>query len=172
MKDKLGPVIQKVDLLLAELREVAGRGPRFRIVHRLREPGADCLPGEEISFILLIHRGREYLLPLSLALRILFDYLARHRRLPQNAVQIVSGMRVDAFYTRHGANAQAGVRQTRRFGRSAVKEYIARLRRALEVTFREAGARPDPFAVLVSEPTEGNEVRYRLRATVEWVHVD
>jgi len=146
-------------------------GPRFRIVHRFREPGADCLPGEEISLIVLIHRGREYLLPISLALRILFDYLARHRRLPQNAVQIVSGMQADAFYVRHGANAQTGARQTRRFSRSAIKEYVKRLRRLLQVAFREAGLKLDPFAVLVSKPTEGNEVHYRLRATVEWIHL-
>lgn len=52
-----------------------------------------------------------------------------------------------------------------------MKEYIKRLRRALKVAFDEAGMKLDPLAVLVSEPTEGKEVCYRLRAAVEWIHV-
>jgi len=51
-------------------------------------PGSDCLPGEEIVAVSLMYRGREYHLQLSLALRMLFDFLARHSRLPQSARQI------------------------------------------------------------------------------------
>ena len=47
-----------------------------------------------------------------------------------------------------------------------------RIRAALQLAFREAGLELDPQRVLVSERTVGNEVGYRLRATVEWVHND
>jgi len=171
MRDRLALVLHGVDLRLAELRRLAACGPHFRIVHRFREPGAACLPGEEVAWVLLACRSIEYPLPLPLSLLLLTDYLARNRRLPQSAAQIAAGLRTDPFYVRHGANVRTGARLTRKFSFSSMKEYTKRLRRALKVTFDEAGLKLDPFAVLVSEPTEGNEVRYRLKASVEWIHI-
>ncbi len=144
---------------------------RFRILHRFHKPGSDCLPGEEIGLIWLVVGSREYSLNFPLALRILFDYLARHRWLPQSSVQIEAGIRRDAFCLRHGANARTSHKQTRRISRSTVKEYVKRIRQALSIAFGEAGLNIDPAQVLTSEPRIGNEVAYRLKATVEWMHL-
>lgn len=170
MKDRLAPVLQKVDLLLAELRKISQSGPQFRILHRFHRPDTYCLPGEEIAAISLIHRGREHTLRLPLALRMLFDYLAKHRRVPQNAAQIEAGLRLDAFYQKHGANS--GKKQARRISRSAVKEYVRRIRMALHEAFQNAHLTIHPNGVLISERTVGKEVLYRITANVQWEHLE
>src|SRR5450755_2955688 len=53
MRDSLEPVIESVDLLLAELRMLKSQGPHLRIVHRFREPGMLCAAGEEIAIVYL-----------------------------------------------------------------------------------------------------------------------
>ena len=73
--DKLAPVNEAIDLLLAEIREIKSFGLAFRIVHRFHAPFAGCLPGEEVLAVLLVHRGREYQLALSPALLLVADYL-------------------------------------------------------------------------------------------------
>ncbi len=167
----LVPVLDKVHLILAEIRELRSSGVQCRIVHRFRLQGSDCMAGEEIAAAFLLHRGREYRLRLSLALRIVFDFLARHSRLPQSARQIELGIRADDFYKRHAANA-TGRAMTRKITKSAIHEYVLRLRRAFLLAFREAGLRIDPNRIVVAEETVGNEVSYRLRAKCEWIHVD
>jgi hypothetical protein len=112
-------------------------------------------------------------LRLSLATRLLFDYIAHRRRLPQSAKQIQVGITSGAFYSNHGANAKSGKKQTRQFSHRSIKEYIRRIRRSLAVAFREAGLKFDPSAVLKSEETEGSRaVNYQLRASVEWIHFE
>ncbi len=76
MRDSLEPVVDAIDLLLAELRVLAAQGPNLRIVHRFREAGMLCGPGEEVFAAYLVHRGQLYPLRLSLALRMLLNYLA------------------------------------------------------------------------------------------------
>lgn len=171
MCDRFGSVVETVDLVLAEAHGLAVSGPHFKVVHRFREPGSNCLPGEEIAWVLLVFRSRECVLGLPLSLRILFDYLARNRRLPQSAAQIAAGLHFDAFSLRHGANARSGAKLTRRFSHSVIKEYVKRLRRALKVALEEVGLKLDPDSVLRSEPTVSNEVRYRLKASVDWIHL-
>lgn len=172
MNNRFALLLHRIKVWQAAGKRHSALGPHFKIVHRFREPGARCLPGEEIAWVLLIWGSHEIVLKLPRSLLLLFEYMAQNRRFPQNAAQIVAGLRADPFFTRHGANARTGTKLTRRFSYSGVKEYIKRLRRALQIAFDEAGLKVDPFAVLVSEPTEGNEVRYRLRATVEWIHID
>ncbi len=172
MRDSLEPVIDGVDLLLAELRLLKSQGPHLRIVHRFREPGMLCTPGEEIVIAYLVHRGQLYPLRLPLALRMLVDYLAKHSHVPQSASQIEAGMRADPFYMKHGTNAMLHNGLKRRISRTAVKEYVKRLRLALGLAFRGVGLKLDPRQVVVSEPTVMNEVGYRLKATVEWFHLD
>ena len=135
-------------------------------------PGSDCLPGEEILAVSLVYRGREYHLRLPLALRILFDYLARHSRVPQSAGQIQLGIRADDFYRRHAANGTGRRAVTRGMTRSAMRVYADRLQEALHMAFREASLRVDPSTVLIELRTVGNEVGYRLKAHCEWVHLD
>ena len=170
MRDSMEPVVDGVDLLLAELRLLQSQGPHLTIVHRFCEPGMLCTPGEEVAGVYLVHRSQFYSLRLSLALRMLIDYLAKHSHFPQSASQIEAGMRADAFYIRHGDNAMLHNGLKRRISRSAIKEYIKRLRLALGLAFRQAGLNLDPLRVVVSEPTVMNEVGYRLKASVEWFH--
>jgi hypothetical protein len=165
-------VLEKVDLLLAELGELRAQGPHFRIRHRFHKPGTACSPGEEILAVCLIHRGEEYSLRLSMALRILFDYLARHSRFPQSATQIEAGVRADRFYSHQAQSFSGTSSRTRRIPRSYVRVYTERLRLALEVAFCEANLINQGREVLVSQRTVGNEIGYRLRARVEWIHTN
>jgi hypothetical protein len=172
MSDNLRWLMEEIDFLLAERKELSTRGPSFRIVHRFRMPGSDCLPGEEILVVFLVYRGREYHLRLPLALRILFDYLARHSRVPQSAGQIELGIRADDFYRRHAANGTGRRAVTRNIPRSYVRVYADRLHQALQLAFQEASLRIDPRNVLMELKTVGNEVGYQLRANCDWAHLD
>ena len=58
--DEMMTIIEEVDVLVAEIRELNENGPHFRILHRFHAPGTDCAPGEEVAGIYLVHRGREY----------------------------------------------------------------------------------------------------------------
>ena len=170
MRDELEPVLHKVDLLIEELAQLAAIGPQFFIFHRLWQPETLCKAGEEVAAISLLHRGRRIPLRLSLALRMLFDYLARRRHLAQSASQIAVGITADPFCQLHGANSGAKADLTKRVSRTAVKQQIMRLRIGLSGAFREGGLMLDPTRVIVSETTLTNEVRYRLRAAVSWQH--
>ena len=172
MNDRLSPVLQKVEFLLYERNAIASHGLLFHIVHRFREPGADCLPGEEIYTTTLQYRAHQEALPLTTAESIVFDYLAKHRRVAQTAAQIEAGIKADPFYAKHGGNAKTGRRLTRRITRRAVKEYVKRIRQALGWVFQKTGLIIDPKDIIVSEKTAGNEVRYRLHANVVWHHWD
>jgi hypothetical protein len=171
MKDNLTPILEKVDLLIAEMRLLRSAGPHFRIVHRFRTRGG-CFPGEEIIGVFLMYRGREYQLRLSLALRILFDFLAKHSRFAQSARQIELGIRADEFYKYHAMNASGRVALTRSIARSAIKIYMKRLSHALSLVFRAAGMGINPANVLIVQDTVGNEVGYQLKASCTWTHVD
>lgn len=169
MDDELILVLDEVDLLVAELRELRERGPHFRIYHRFHKPGTICAPGEEIAAICLVHRGREYPLRLSLSLRILFDYLARHNRFPQSASQIEAGIRADPFYARHSMNSGVG-RSTRSIPRSFVRVYIERLIIAITQVISESNFPANPQTVLVKKVSVINECGLQLNAWTEWVH--
>ena len=170
--DKFVPLLRTIDLVLAEQRELAAGGPDLTIWHRFQEPGTlGCKPGEEIWLVSLGWIGRHIPLKLSLALRILIDYLARHRHVPQSASQIEAGIRSDLFYAKHGSNVKTVSGQSRAICRSAVKVYVQRFRRAIGIAFLDAGLMLDPNLVLVSETTDGNEILYRLKAKVDWCHI-
>jgi hypothetical protein len=141
-------------------------------VHGFRIPGTECLPGEEVAAIYLVHRGREYLIPLPLTLRLMFDYLAKHSRMPQSASQIQRGFRADPFYRRHGTNAEHGATLRRQIARSGVRVYIDRIRKALALTFLDANIALDPRTVLLSQETVMYEVGYCLKGSFQWAHVD
>jgi len=165
-------VLEAVDLLVAERRELNANGVHFRILHRLHMPHlGQCSPGEEIAAISLLHRGKPIQLRLSLSLRLVFDFLGRHARLPQSAGQIEVAMRANHFYTQHGTNA-GDLSLTRSIPRSCVRVYADRLRQALGWAFKEAGLTIDPREIIVAEETAANEVGYRIKGTFEWVHVD
>jgi hypothetical protein len=165
----LRPIAEAAEVLLAELVGLSQSGPVLRIAHRFQRPGTDCQEGEEIWMISVIHRGRETVFPLSLALRQVVNYLAETRHIPQSATQIAAGMRRSAFYVKHGLNS--GIPSKRKISRSAIKEYVKRIRKAFDFGFRETGLRLDSKQVLVSKCTMGNEIHYQLRARIQWVHL-
>jgi len=170
--DELERIIEEVDVLVAELRELNENGPHFRILHRFHALGTDCAPGEEVAGVYLIHRGREYFLKLPLALRLLFDYLARHTHLPQSATQIEAGIRAERFYAEHATVVMGAEKFTRSIPRSYVRVYIERLRLALKRVFQEANLELTADAALISQQTVMDEVGYQLRASFEWLHDD
>ena len=158
-------------MLLLELKTLRAGRLHFLIIHRFREPGTVCAAGEEVLSVDLIHRGRQYPLKMSCSQLLLFDYLARSRY-AMTTSQIFAGMKADPFVQRHGANSTSQARLRKKIGRSCLKEYILRMRNAFGRAFRKAALNLDPYQVLVSEPTSSNQVCYRLRATVEWIHID
>ena len=170
MLSEFDPIIRGVKLLAAERAELSKSGPRFLIIHWFWQPETLCTPGEAIAEIRLLHRTKETCVPLSLRLMLLFDYLARHKYLGQNAAQIAAGLSTDPFTRQHGAYARATASLAKRMSRTAVKQQVMRLRAGFQQAFRKAGLSLDPERVLVSEPTTTNEVRYRLRASVIWEH--
>lgn len=172
-RNSLSPVLNIVDLLIAEMNHLRSAGPHFRILHRFHTPGSiGCLPGEEVFAVFLVYRGREYQLRLSLAQRLIFDFLARHSRLAQSACQIELGIRADEFYKYHAKHAAGRAAVTRRIPRSSIKVHVARLRHAIGVALHEAGMSIDPGTVLMAQDTAGNEVCFRLKATCSWSHID
>jgi hypothetical protein len=168
MNDRYLPVIREVDLLVAEAASLTAAGPQFLIGHRYGRDGV-CLAGEEVAFVALRHRSREYPLKISISEKLLFEALARNRQFPQTARQIEGYIRSEKFFARHGANG-AQPRLARKVCRAAVKVHIQRLRLALAATFAEAGLRLDPACVLRTEQTTG-PIGYRLSATLEWSHL-
>jgi len=170
--DELERIIEEVDVLVAELRELSENGPHFKILHRFHAPGTDCALGEEVAGVYLIHRGREYFLRLPLALRLLFDYLARHTHLPQSATQIEAGIRSGHFYTEHAATVKNSSKLIRSIPRSYVRVYIERLRLAMSHVFQQANLELAAGVVLISQETVMNEIGYKLKATVELIHID
>jgi hypothetical protein len=173
MRDSLTPIVEKVGLLIAERKHLRSAGFHFRIVHRFRMPGcSDCICGEEVFAVFLVYRGREYCLRLTLAMRILFDYLVRHSRFAQSARQIELGIRADDFYKDNGKNADGHVALTRKITRSAIRVYIIRVHQALSLAFQEAGISIDTKSVLIVHETTGTEVLYQMKCTHTVTHID
>lgn len=160
-----------IELLRDYRRELAMRGPQFLITHRLWQPGTICTHGEMVAKIEIIHNGRAFLVTLSTRLMLLFDYLCRWRYTPQSLSQIAAGLSADGFAREHGAHANAQEFLSKALSRTAVKQQLLRLRDALEVAFQKAGLTIDPDRVLLAEATEGNEVAYRLKISVDYQHV-
>jgi hypothetical protein len=143
----------------------------LRILHRFSEEGTlFCSPGEEIWAVVLVTQDKEIPLKLGLALRLVADYLARTRHIPQSATQIAAGLRYSAFHLKHGH--RGGISQRRKISRSFVREYVKRLRQALEIAFLEAGVAIDARRILLSHATTGTEILYQLKAVIEWVHIE
>lgn len=172
MRADFGSIVCKAELVLYELERLQRDGPSFQIVHRYRfkVEGARCQPGEEVSHVFLVYRGRIVIVRLSLALLLLFDYFACYRHLPQSASQIARVVRRSDFYGNHGRNG--GVVSARKISRSAIKEYVKRIRKGLASAFQDAGLLLDPRQVLVSETSGGTEAFYQLKASVGWIHID
>lgn len=163
----LMPIVFKAETLLFEKSRTAHSSLRLRIIHRFQSEKGKCESGEEVFVVLLLIGGRENYIPLPLAQRLLVDYLARHTFVGQSATQIAAGMRMP-FYRYHAANS--GVPMHRLISRSAIKEYVRRIRLTFSAVLTKRGIVHDPLALLASEKGEGNEALYRLRIPTEWIH--
>lgn len=171
MSNSLKSLVEEVEFLVAERNDSLARGFVFKIVHRYRIPGTNCVPGEEVLAISLVYRGREYQLRLAPALLLLGDYLLRHRRFAETATHISAGIQAEGFSSKH-ARKRRGSRMYR-MPRSAIRQYIRRLVMAIGVAFEEAHISVDPGTVLLTEESVSNQVLYRWKAaSVEVVHVD
>jgi ribosomal protein S20 len=176
MADRLALVLEEIDYLLAEQRELAFQGPQFVIVHKtdprpgLEELRAGCLPEEKLLGVLLMYHGQERQLRLSPAEAALFNYVAQYR-IGQTASQIERGIRSDPFIAAQRLRARTSNRRNARFHRTTIKTYVKRIRAALASAFTDVGLRLDPESVMVAQRTVGNEVAYTIRARVEWRHV-
>jgi hypothetical protein len=169
----LAPVTHDVRLLIAELNQLRSSLLPFKIVHRLRLPGTDCAPGEEVLAICFTPRGHEHQLPLSPAQLLLGDYLLRNQRFAQTASQISSGIQASSFYSeKYATNGDGRRHRMRRIPRTAIRQYIRRLHKALAIAFQAANLGIDPRDVLTVEESVGNQVLYQWRAVVEVIHFD
>ncbi len=168
MSSNLRPIKYGVEVALAELHDCMQGKVHIKIFHRFQRVSSACGPGEEIWGIKLSFSQREAAVPLGLSLKLLFDYLAR-TQMPMSASQIAAGIRHSEFHRKHGLNGST--LQRRKIARSAIREYMKRIRIALNLALNEVGLPLDASRVLVSEPTIGNEILYRLKAKIEWIHL-
>lgn len=167
MSNNFTLITRELEFMLAEQRTLLARGPQIRIWHRGRQPGAKCWPGEEVAAAALVV-GAEFPILLSTTGLLILDYLASHR-LPQSATEIADGLNTEPFYAEHGSNVCHRPARSR-VDHRVIRTYINRLRRSLAAAFAKAHLDLDPYSVLASETTDSNVVKYRLRATVEFVH--
>jgi hypothetical protein len=160
-------LVEAIELFAAETNELERDGPFFQILHRYSQ--GTCAPGEEVSAVLLADHGEFRQLPLAVVERLLFDFLAQHRRIAMDSLQIVSGLNGGWFYREHAANS--GHKQIKRLRRATVKVIIQRIRDSMTSTFGVAHLGFDSRNVLRSCLAEGtNRVLYRLDADVKWHH--
>jgi len=168
--EHLRPIIEELDYLLAERRQLAAEGPHFIVTHGFHKSGSLCLHGETVERACLMYRWQEYPLHISPTGLLLVDLVCRYRRTLLTAARIEQIMLTDLFYTRHGANRYGGYRSAALPNRTSIKVHIQRIREQMAKTFIEAGLNLHPGKVLIAEPTDSNIVVYRLKASVEFMH--
>lgn len=163
----LAMLLEALELAMAEIKELRTKRPRFQIIHRFSQ--GECAPGEEIVAVRCDSGSNLWQLPLNLAQRLTFDFLALHRHIGLDSIQIASGLNGGWFYKNHAANS--GIRQFKKIRPLAVKVTVQRIRDVMGSTFTRAGLKFDPYDVLRSIPMEGSrKVLYKLTADVVWSH--
>ena len=166
VSDAIGRIVEELEFMEAERRELNANGPHFRIVHRCGERFAPPGRRGKVVAVYLVHRGRTVQVRLGAILLGLFEYMARRNKLAQTAKQIESGTRASCSSGTWRASAL-----TRCIPRRYVRVYVKRIRAALGEALREAGLGEVPDAVLASDDMATNETGYRLRGTVEWTPI-
>jgi hypothetical protein len=160
-------LIEAIELFLAEMNAGERDGLNFVIVHQFSQ--GTCGPGEEVSSVMLNDRGTLFSLALGLAERLVFELLARHRRVLLDSEQIASYIDGHWFFRDHALNS--GHRQVTKIRRASVKVRAHRIRQALASSFSQTHLEFDPHDVLRSCFAEGtNRVLYKLHGRVEWHH--
>ena len=170
MRSDFVPVIRALDKAFYRQQRLFRQGPQMIITHRLWMRGSRCMPGEEVLSVEVHLRGRDYHLPCSHQLRLMIDYLAR-QRLGQSAAQLAVGINSHPFYQQHAMNVRGSAHRHLRLSRASAKQQVLRIRQLFENLFDEEGISLSPFAVLVSEPTDTRETRYKLKVAAIWRHI-
>jgi len=169
---KFAQLIQEVHVALAERRDLRQRGIHLIITHARVDhvPGTACSAGEMIGDVAIGGVLGPVSLGLSDTSKLLIDCFCRYR-MPLTALRIEQIMNSDPFYFHYAAN-RIGRTHVALPDRSSVRVYVWRIREQMEKVLRELGLRFDAQRILVSEATETNTLVYRLKATVEFLHVD
>lgn len=168
--EQLKPIVEEIDYLLAERRQLATDGPHFMVTHGHHVPGTLCLRGETVERVCLVHRCHAFPLHLSPTGLLIVDCLCRYHVSSLSATRIEEILTSNPFYIHHGANALRKNKNRIQPNRASIKVYIQRVREQMEKVFREAGLNLAPDRVLISATTDSNVVVYRLRASVELIH--
>jgi hypothetical protein len=170
-RDRLNQLIEEIDFIVAERRDLRVRGVHLIVTHLDHMPGTICAPGEMVGDVSLGGSTSPASLGLSHLSLLLLDCFCRYR-MPLTASRIEQIMNSDPFYIDYAAN-QIGFGQIiAKPDNRAVRVYVPRIQRRMETVFRDRGMMIDPLQVLTSGPTESNVTVYRLKATVEIVHID
>ena len=166
---RFNQLIQEVDFLLAEKRHLRERGIHLIVTHLGHVTGTLCAAGEWVGNIAL--GGLPEPLSFGFAQMSLFlvDCFCRYR-MPLTASRIEEIMTTDPFYARYGENGHNSIAALP--DRTNVRIYVPRIHKRMEQVFRKAAIDLDPRNVLVAELTESRILAYRLKATVEFLHVD
>lgn len=166
----LSQLVQEVECALAERRHLRARGVHLIVTHLHHIPGTLCAPGEIIGDISIGGLPEPVSLGLSHKSLLLTDCFCRYR-LPLTALRIEEIMNTDPFYLAYGSNRIGRSQTLARPDRNDVRVYIPRVRRRMEDLFRKIGLNVDSDQIVASEATETNVATYRLKATVEFVHL-
>ena len=168
-RERLDPLVKEIEFILAERRNLRARGLHLIVSHLDHVPGTICAPGEMIGDISL---G----LPIPTSLRLsqmsllLMDCFCRHR-IPLTASCIEQIMISEPFYVDYAANRIGDDRVFAKPDSRTVRVCVSRIRKQMEMIFQELGLTIDPCQILTSEATDSNVTVYRLKATVEIMHV-
>ncbi len=161
-----------VDYLVAKRKQARAVQFRLVIVHGHHQPGTACHSGETIEQVFLGVGRRLIALALSPTGLVVIDILARKRLMLLSAAQIEQIATSHPFYTHLGANTAGKQRRTARLVRRSIKVFISRFRRLLAKASAQAGLEIHPEKILVSEPTDlQNVTAYRLALPCEFAHV-
>ena len=144
--------------------------PKLIIIHSHSESLDGCLPGEEASAAILCHRGKRLWIPFGPTHLLLFDFLARNRRIALDAWQIAARMQEDPFIRQHATNAPGCHERPARTSRTAVRQQIRRMRDVLAQLIKEEGLDLDAWEIIRSEETSTRVVKYRITIDVVWEH--
>ena len=161
-------LVEEIEFLAAEQRQIRAVGPHFAVFYKFGKRDSLRGPSREVRSVVLVCRAKEYVLRVSPSDLLLFAHLACHR-LPESATQIAAGTSEETLYVTRGTGGRLGSQRVSSLRAPSVKVHAQRLRRAMKVTFGEAGLSVDHSRVLISEATDGRRCLYRLKATVQWV---
>ena len=164
-------LVQEVDVALAERRHLRQRGVHLIVTHLDHVPETLCSAGEMIGDIALGGYPELVSLGLTHMSHLLVDCFCRYR-MPLTAMRIEEIMNTDPFYVNYAANRVGRNQVIARPDRDTTRVYVWRIRKQLEKVFRKLALGLDAQHVLVSETTETNLLVYRLKATVEFLHVN